>query len=74
MGSKNGLFTDCLRQRNGQAGWVDGMENGGNFQKIGGVETIFIQKDELETLVPERVSARYRPHSGLIWADALGPP
>lgn len=73
-GLKNGLFTDCLRQRNGWAGWVDGMENGRNFQKIGGVETIFTQKDELETLVSQRVSSRYRPHSGLIWVDALGLP
>lgn len=73
MGS-NGLFTDCLRQRNGWAGWVHGMENGGNFQKIGGVETIFTQKDELETLVSQRVSSRYKPHSGLIWVDALGLP
>ena len=50
------------------------MENGGNFQKIGGVETIFTQKDELETLVSQRVSSRYKPHSGLIWVDALGLP
>lgn len=73
MGS-NGLFTDCLRQRNGWAGWVHGMETGGNFQKIGGVETVFTQKDELETLVSQRVSSRYKPHSGLIWVDALGLP
>lgn len=46
-----------------------------DYQKIGkGVEALFTQKDEqLETPVSPMVSAGYRPHPGLLWADPLGP-